>query len=82
MNLSERRRAAYHEASHIVIIYLCAPNKEISRTTLFSPESNTGLTWSADKEKTFTHDKFTLLSEISEFRVSASGAYRGTVAER
>jgi cell division protease FtsH len=64
MSSLEKQRAAYHEAGHIVIAYLCAPNKEITKTTLISPESQTGLTWITDKEKTFARDKFTLLAEI------------------
>jgi cell division protease FtsH len=64
MNTLEKQRSAFHEAGHIVITYLCAPNKEISKTTLSSPESKTGLTWITDKEKTFAHDKFSLLMEI------------------
>jgi cell division protease FtsH len=75
MNLLEKQRAAYHEAGHIVITYLCAPNKEISKTTLSSPESNTGLTWITDKEKMSAHDKFILLMEIKV-------ALGGLVAER
>ncbi|MFA5008855.1 MAG: AAA family ATPase [Candidatus Omnitrophota bacterium] len=64
MNLLEKKRAAYHEAGHIVVTYLCAPNKDISKTTLSSPESQTGLTWITDKEKTYSRDKFTLIAEI------------------
>jgi len=62
--LLEKKRAAYHEAGHIVVTYLCAPNKDISKTTLSSPESQTGLTWITDKEKTYSRDKFTLIAEI------------------
>lgn len=64
MNPIEKKRAAYHEAGHVVITYLCAPNKEITKTTIASPESQTGLTWITDKEKTFSRDKFSLLAEI------------------
>jgi len=59
-----KQRAAYHETGHIVIIYMCAPNKEISRTTILSPESNSGSTWMSDKEKTQSLDKSALLTEI------------------
>ncbi|MEI8350271.1 MAG: AAA family ATPase [Candidatus Omnitrophota bacterium] len=67
MNLLEKQRSAYHESGHIVITYLCAPNKDISKTTLTSPESNTGLTWITDKEKTYSRDKFLLLTEIKVY---------------
>jgi len=70
MNLQEKQRAAYHEAGHITIAYLRAPNKEISKTTLSSPESHGGLTWITDKEKISARDKFTLLAEI---KISLAG---------
>jgi cell division protease FtsH len=64
MNIREKQRAAYHEAGHVVVTYLCAPNKEITKSSISSPESQTGLTWITDKEKTASHDKFSLLTEI------------------
>lgn len=64
MNLLEKKRAAYHEAGHVVITYLCAPNKDISKSTLVAPESQTGLTWITDKEKTSARDKHSLLIEL------------------
>jgi cell division protease FtsH len=64
MNPRQKERAAYYQAGHIVLAYLFAPNKEITRTTLASPESRTGLTWITDKEKVFSRDKFLLLSEL------------------
>ena len=64
------QRAAFHEAGHIVITYLCAPHKDISKSTLSSPESQTGLTWITDKEKIYARDKFVLLAEI---KIALSG---------
>lgn len=64
MNQREKERAAYYQAGHIVVTYLYAPNKQISRTTLTSPESQTGFTWITDKEKVFSKDKFLLLTEL------------------
>jgi cell division protease FtsH len=64
MNSREKERAAYYQAGHIVVTYLYAPNKQISRTTLISPESRSGLTWITDKEKVYSRDKFLLLTEL------------------
>jgi ATP-dependent Zn protease len=70
MSDTAKQRAAYHEAGHIVIIYLCAPNKDISRATLFSPESNSGSTWISDKQKAQALDRFSLITEL---KVSLAG---------
>jgi len=64
MNPREKERAAYYQSGRIVITYLFAPNKVISRATLLSPESQTGLTWITDKEKVYSRDKFLLLTEL------------------
>ncbi|MFH1622341.1 MAG: AAA family ATPase [Candidatus Omnitrophota bacterium] len=64
MDLKNRLKAAYHEAGHIITVYLLVPNKEITKAILSQSGDNQGLTWITNKVKVPVQDKFILLGEI------------------
>jgi len=70
MNPREKLKAAYHEAGHIVITYLLAPNKEITNVTLTHISDKQNLEWIINKTKLSVQDKFILFNEI---KIALSG---------
>lgn len=70
MTPKEREMTAYHEAGHLVLLYLTHPARDVFKVSILSRGSSLGVVHSMPKEELYTQDKESLLASI---RVSLGG---------
>ncbi|MEF3279674.1 MAG: AAA family ATPase [Elusimicrobiota bacterium] len=70
MTPKEREMTAYHEAGHLVVLYLSHPTRDVFKVSILNRGGVLGVVHSIPKEELFTQDKNALLANI---RVSLAG---------
>ena len=60
----EKEMTAYHEAGHLIITFLKAPQKNVFKASIIPRRGTLGVVWSPEKEELHSHSKEHLLSEI------------------
>lgn len=70
MSEKEREMTAYHEAGHLVILYLTHPTRDVFKVSILNRGGSLGVVHSIPKEELYTQDKESLLASI---RVSLGG---------
>jgi cell division protease FtsH len=70
MTPREREMTAYHEAGHLVLLYLTHPARDVFKVSILSRGSSLGVVHSMPKEELYTQDRESLLASI---RVSLGG---------
>lgn len=75
MTSGEREMVAYHEAGHLIVMYILHPTEDVFKASIISRREALGAVYSQPREELFTHSKDKLLADI---KVSLGGY----VAER
>jgi cell division protease FtsH len=70
MTPKEREMTAYHEAGHLVVLYLTHPTRDVFKISILNRGRALGVVHSIPKEELYTQDRNSLLASI---RVSLSG---------
>jgi cell division protease FtsH len=70
MTSEERRLVAYHEAGHLITLYLHHPTDDVFKASIISRRGALGVVHHQPREEMFTHSKEKLLADI---KVSMSG---------
>jgi cell division protease FtsH len=70
MTPEERRLVAYHEAGHLITLYLLHPTDDVFKASIISRRGALGVVHHQPREELFTHSKEKLLADI---KVSMSG---------
>ena len=70
MTHQEREMTAYHEAGHLIILYLTHPTRDVFKISILNRGGTLGVVHSIPKEELYTSDKNSLLANI---RVSLGG---------
>jgi len=70
MSPQEREMTAYHEAGHLVILYLTHPTRDVFKVSILNRGGTLGVVHSIPKEELYTSDRKSLLANI---RVSLGG---------
>lgn len=70
MTPEERRLVAYHEAGHLITLYLQHPTDDVFKASIISRRGALGVVHHQPREELFTHSKEKLLADI---KVSMSG---------
>lgn len=64
MTAHEKEMTAYHEAGHLVIVYLTHPTNDVFKVSILNRGGTLGVVHSIPREELFTSDKNTLLAHI------------------
>lgn len=75
MQDSEKEMTAYHEAGHLVTIYLLHPTDDVFKASIIPRKTSLGVVHHQPREEMFSHDRDKLLADIK-------CAVAGYVAER
>ncbi|MBI1977911.1 MAG: AAA family ATPase [Candidatus Omnitrophica bacterium] len=75
MQDSEKRMTAYHEAGHLVTLYLLHPTDDVFKASIIPRKSSLGVVHHQPREEYFSHDRDKLLADIKV-------AIAGYVAEK
>lgn len=70
MTAEERRLVAYHEAGHLITLYLLHPTDDVFKASIIARRGALGVVHHQPREELFTHSKTKLLADI---KVSVSG---------
>lgn len=70
MTPEERKLVAYHEAGHLITLYLLHPTDDVFKASIISRRGALGVVHHQPREEIFTHSKAKLLADI---KVSMSG---------
>jgi cell division protease FtsH len=70
MTKEERELTAYHEAGHLVVLYLTHPTRDVFKVSILNRGGSLGVVHSIPKNEFYTQNKEALLASI---RVSVSG---------
>lgn len=70
MTLKEREMTAYHEAGHLVVLYLTHPTRDVFKVSILNRGGVLGVVHSMPKDEFYLQDKEALLAGI---RVSLAG---------
>lgn len=70
MTQKEREMTAYHEAGHLVILYLTHPTRDVFKVSILNRGGALGVVHSIPKEELYTQDRKSILANI---RVSLGG---------
>ncbi len=60
----EKERVAYHEAGHLVVMYLLHPTDDVFKASIISRRSTLGVVYHQPREELYTSDKERLLANI------------------
>ena len=60
----EKEMTAYHEAGHLIVTFLKAPQKNVFKASIIPRRGTLGVVWSPEKEELHSHSKEHMLSEI------------------
>ncbi len=60
----EKERVAYHEAGHLVVMYLLHPTDDVFKASIISRRSTLGVVYHQPREEIYTSDKERLLANI------------------
>lgn len=71
----ERRDTAYHEAGHLIVLYLLHPTDDVFKASIYMRRSSLGVVYHAPRHEYFSHKRDKLMADI---KVSLAGY----VAER
>lgn len=71
----EREMTAYHEAGHLIVLYLTHPTSDVFKASIISRGGTLGVVHSTPKEEMFSSDRATLMAHIKV-------ALAGYVAEK
>lgn len=66
----EREMVAYHEAGHLIVMYILHPTEDVFKASIISRRESLGAVYSQPREELFTHSKDKLLADI---KVSLGG---------
>jgi cell division protease FtsH len=70
MSETERRRIAYHEAGHLVVLYMLHPLDDVFKASIISRRDALGVVYHQPSEEYHTHDREHILADI---KVSLGG---------
>ncbi|MDP3804129.1 MAG: AAA family ATPase [Candidatus Omnitrophota bacterium] len=70
MSPHEREMTAYHEAGHLIAVYLLHPTNDVFKASIVSRRHSLGVVYSQPREELFTDSKDKLLADI---KVSLAG---------
>lgn len=60
----EREKTAYHEAGHLVVLYILHPTDDVFKASIIPRRGTLGVVHHQPREEVFTHDKNRLLADI------------------
>ena len=66
----ERRDTAYHEAGHLIVLYLLHPTDDVFKASIYMRRSSLGAVYHAPRYEYFSHKRDKLLADI---KVSLAG---------
>jgi len=67
---TEKRNTAYHEAGHLIVMYILHPTDDVFKASIISRRSSQGVVYSQPREELYIHNKEKLLADI---KVSLAG---------
>lgn len=60
----EREKTAYHEAGHLVVLYILHPTDDVFKASIIPRRGTLGVVHHQPREEVFTHDKNRLMADI------------------
>jgi cell division protease FtsH len=70
MTAQEKKLVAYHEAGHLIVLYLLHPTDDVFKASIIARRGSLGVVHHQPREELFTHSKEQYLADI---KVSMSG---------
>ncbi len=70
MTSDERERVAFHEAGHLIVLYILHPTDDVFKASIATRQSTLGVVYHQPREEYFTENKDGLLADI---KVSLGG---------
>jgi len=67
MTSREKEMTAFHEAGHVIALYLLHPTEDVFKVSIIGRKEALGITHSHPREETFSKSKETLLADIKVF---------------
>ncbi len=64
MSQTERRMTAYHEAGHLIVMYLLHPIDDVFKASIIARRGTLGVVWPSPREELHTQSKDQLLADI------------------
>ncbi len=66
----EKKNTAYHEAGHLIVMYVLHPTDDVFKASIISRRDSLGVVYPQPREELYTHNKEKLLADI---KVSLAG---------
>ena len=60
----ERRDVAYHEAGHLIVVYLLHPTDDVFKASIYMRRSSLGVVYHTPRQERFVHRRDMLLADI------------------
>ena len=60
----ERRDTAYHEAGHLIVVYLLHPTDDVFKASIYMRRSSLGVVYHAPRQEHYSHKRDKLLADI------------------
>jgi cell division protease FtsH len=67
---TEKRNTAYHEAGHLIVMYVLHPTNDVFKASIVSRRYSLGVVYSQPREELYSHNREKLLADI---KVSIAG---------
>ncbi|MDE2290998.1 MAG: AAA family ATPase, partial [Elusimicrobia bacterium] len=64
MTPREREMTAYHEAGHLIILYLTHPTSDVFKASIIQRGGTLGVVHSTPREELYSHDRNTLFAQV------------------
>jgi len=75
VSLREKENTAYHEAGHLITLYILHPTDDVFKASIIPRRSTLGVVYHQPREELFTHNRERLIAEIK-------AALAGYIAEK
>ncbi|RKY36712.1 MAG: cell division protein FtsH [Candidatus Omnitrophota bacterium] len=64
MTVHEREMTAYHEAGHLIVLYILHPTDDVFKTSIISRRNSLGVVHHQPREEIFTNDQNRLMANV------------------